>query len=1016
MPVELLVARPATGKTYHCIQKIQHVLSLTPLSTVWVIVPDRLQAAAFRNRLAQSGGAMGAYVGTFGDLYRNILEHSGGNVPIASSPLLHFIIQDVVHQAHARGELAYYASLRTMPGFFLALRDVFAELKRSLVFPENFINCAKTGTPGQRELAGLYFLYQSRLRELGWADPEGLSWLAVEALESSHDAANSISLLVVDGFDSLTGAQRRAMELLADRVGEMLVTFPGATNSSRLVHRRFGDTLEKMMQGLSPTITTLSETLYLPSDVLYLENSLFEPKETAVRLPQAPLLLEARSPADEAREALRWIKARIIRDEITLSDCAIFTPDPQVYDPFLRACAQEFGIPVHFSHAMTLTSSPVITALLSLIALPVQNFRSRILFNVLRSPYFETGLETGSIDSLETISRKAKIIEGQDQWKETWERLNLVSPEQPDLDDERRLPGLPRGDQANALRQSLQAFFDLFVLPARTLSQTAWVSWLEDLLDRLKLYYRADQENDEVACESLREVLRAIVLSETVIGEKYSNYEGFVSSLQNALNGASLPEPRLKGRPTLIIGEMMEARGVRFKAVALLGFSEGVFPHVERADPFLDESLRMTVGLDSRLDREQAGLFYQAITRTDQYLLITRPYLSASGEDWEASPYWKEVQKRFTKSVLRVVRPDDIPDLNEAASSHELLFWAVRQRVLPKRFEEFAPRWKNLQYAREILSARRAKQPVGVYEGFSPDLSQVLADRYPFGSIWSASRLEAYGNCPHQFYIKVALELEEKTVPELGWEVWQLGSMLHKFLEQSYSNAIDPNDVASVLTALSDIAQPIFEDAPSEYGFRPSSLWEYQKAELFSMLRKTIEALQAQSNGWEPVAYEKKFGIDRIPPLQIDLGSETMKLRGVIDRLDRNEQGNIRVVDYKSGSSHLEPKDLVNGARLQLPLYALAARETLQLGNVTEGIYWKIKDAKPSSLKLSNFKTDNGTGVEEAIHVVLEHLKQILSGIRAGEFPPIPPKGGCASYCIAKQWCWRYQPGWRGGK
>ena len=192
-------------------------------------------------------------------------------------------------------------------------------------------------------------------------------------------------------------------------------------------------------------------------------------------------------------------------------------------------------------------------------------------------------------------------------------------------------------------------------------SRTSWVSWLEDLLDRLKFYEQANNERDEAACETLREILRALVLSETILGEHQLVYKDFVSSLQSALSGTGLPEPLLKGQPTVLIGQMADARGVRFKAVALLGFSEGLFPQVERPDPFLDESLRQTLGLEQRLKREQVGLFYQAITRTDQYLLITRPYLSENGEKWEPSPFWKDAQRRFDESALRVIRPRTYP-------------------------------------------------------------------------------------------------------------------------------------------------------------------------------------------------------------------------------------------------------------------------------------------------------------------------------------------------------------------
>ncbi len=1016
MTVELLIAKTVTGKTEYCIQKIRILHSSVRLPQSWVLLPDRLQAAAFRQRLAQTGGVIGTHVGTFGDLYHHILERAGNNVPVASTPLLHTLIQNTVDEMEKRGELVHYKSLRNLPGFFQALRDAFAEVKRSLVYPEKFLELTQDDIPARQELAHLYALYQERLRQLGWADPEGLSWLAVAALEKQPELAHPIHMLVVDGFDSFTGAQRHALQLMKNQVGELIITFPGEPDSQRIAHQRFSNTLKKLKRELAPDITTLPNAPFLPIEVQHLERTLFEPGENMVRATDQHLLLEARSPADEAREALRWIKARVLRDGLSVSDCAIFTPSPDTYNPFLRETAREFGIPIHFSQGPALISSPAIAALLNLLSLPIQNFKSRALFNALRSPYFQFGMDTGAINQLEEISRKARIIEGQDQWQETWERLAPAQEQEPDLDEERRLLGLPRGGSFRALKDSLQDCFNQLVPPSASQAQSTWVNWLENLLEKLAFYKRTNGERDEIACEVLRETLRALVLGESITGERLSGYESFLSSLQSTLNGASLPEPRLKGQAALFIGRIVEARGVRFKAVALLGLSEGVFPEVEHPDPFLDEDLRARLGLESRLEREQAGLFYEAITRTDQYLLLTRPYLSDDGEDWEASPFWKEVEKRFEKNALKQIRPDEMRHLSNAASAQELLFWAVRQKKLPGEYRELLPRWEVLRSARDILQARRAKQPRGPYEGFTPELAGILAERYPPGAIWSASRLEAYGNCPQQFYVKVALGLEPRSKPELGLDVSQLGSLLHKILEEAYRAASNPADADSVLAGLPIIAARAFADAPREYGFRPSSLWNFEQQKLLEIVQQTIIALSEASEGWMPLAYEQKFGIDEFPPLEIDLAEEVVRLRGVIDRLDRNAAGEIRVMDYKTGGSHLEPKDLKNGSRLQLPLYALAVQETLGLGIVTEGLYWKIQAAKSGTLKLSEFETERATGVDEAIRVAKEHLARILTGIRAAEFPPIPPKGGCPAYCPAASWCWRYQPGWGGGK
>src|SRR4029079_19694169 len=79
------------------------------------------------------------------------------------------------------------------------------------------------------------------------------------------------------------------------------------------------------------------------------------------------------------------------------------------------------------------------------------------------------------------------------------------------------------------------------------------------------------------------------------------------------------------------------------RSAASGGVSEGVLPELEREDPFLNEAIRADLGLEPRLGREQRGLFYQAITRADEYLLLTRPFLADDADRGEASPYWDAV-------------------------------------------------------------------------------------------------------------------------------------------------------------------------------------------------------------------------------------------------------------------------------------------------------------------------------------------------------------------------------------
>jgi RecB family exonuclease len=135
----------------------------------------------------------------------------------------------------------------------------------------------------------------------------------------------------------------------------------------------------------------------------------------------------------------------------------------------------------------------------------------------------------------------------------------------------------------------------------------------------------------------------------------------------------------------------------------------------------------------------------------------------------------------------------------------------------------------------------------------------------------------------------------------------------------------------------------------------------------------------------------------------------------VIDRVDVDEAGRLRVIDYKTGASHLEMRHLEQGRRLQIVVYGMAAEYRLRLGRLEEGVYWKIRQAEASSLKLSalDYRAEDGRsyeGVRGATELVRGYIGAFVAGIRAGDFRPAPPGEGCPAYCPARLFCWRYTP------
>lgn len=1008
MAIKLIVSPPASGKTEYCLQRIKEVKLTNPLANIWVLVPDSQKAANFRRRLAEAGGGVGVHVGTFRSIYIEILETAGKFVPVITPALEHRLVQQMIDEAYDAGELEHYGPIRQKPGFILALQDAFAELRSALVYPDQFLEYTQSSTPAANELALIYCRFLTRIHELNWIDQEGQSWLAISALEKNPQAASGISLVVVDGFTSFTAVRRKFLQLLSEQVGDMLITLPGEQESPRIVNRKSNLVVKELKDSVSIQEQYPALTPHLPEILRHMEKHILETGSFGLMDTSRPIMLEVSSQVEEAREALRWIKALVLREGIALGDCAVFASNLETYQPLLRTAANEFGVRVHFSHPQRMLDFPVIKSLLALLSLPGKEYQTRSVMNTLHSPYFYFGLDAGMVENLDKVCQQAIIVMGRKQWDDAWKMLEGLNLEELDyLDEDRHKVNLLKGVDLNTLRLAFDRFWHFFDGINAVQSQKNWVAWLEERLAGVKFVERLSSEWDWEAYQSLGEVLKAMVLGESVAGEREVNFAQFLSNLERTLGGAIVQETREVRQNAVFVGGMLEARAFRFRAVALLGLSEGLFPVVENPDPFLNEVLRRDLKMEPRLGREQASVFYQAITRADEYLLLTRSYLAEDGEKWDPSPYWNSVISLFTADTCKKIKPSTPRPQADACSEEELLFWAEQQNDLCIESDSIRNRMQWTARGASILKARRARQASGAYEGYTDQLKDFLLTRFSPECAWSPSRLEGYTACPFDFYINHILDLKERSVPELGLSTAQRGSIYHEILERVYRNAEKNADLDTLLAILEDCAASVYLISPQKQGFRESPLWEVEKTEMNNRLRETITALEEKRKDWVPIRLEATFG--KTQPFAIDNGTEKVLVRGTIDRLDQNSRGDIRVIDYKSGGGNLSKSDLISGRRMQITIYALAARQVLTAGNVVDGFYWVIRGKQNPILQLSKFKYEGLEGLDAAYAVLLTHIERIVRGVRAGEFPPKPPKGGCPSYCPAAGWCWRYQ-------
>lgn len=1017
MPLQVLIAGAACGKTTEVLRSIRAELSTAELKKIWVLLPDSRQVTSLRTKLIGGGNLLGVSIGLFPDISKEILLKSDQHPILAPNTMLHRIVLEIVQVHSQQGTLGELEVIKDKPGFIQLLHQKFSELTQAGFTGE----MPEITDPQLQVILGLFQTYQERLDQLQWMDPNQVVQLAATELAVNPRWVRDWDLVVVDGFERFTPPQLELICRLSESGVRVRVTLAGNDTHGRVIYRRAEESLEKLQSAIpSLEVIPLGDQPHLPTSILGIANNFLVDHPQKIEKQPDVRLLAAHSPLQEVREVLRSIKKLVRIKHSFPGDCAILVPDEVQYPPLLQSVADEYGVPLHFPWGTPLQEVAQMRLIVDLLRLEVEDFPRRLFLDVLRSPYLnlsEIGFLPSDAARLERVSRYGPVVAGFENWKKVLRRLEeqVISPKQKRAGEEEDedIYSLPTADTSRRLLDSMQKFASQLHPPLGQRNISFWVGWLWQLLREVGWLSGANTLQESLWFDRFSQVLREMCISDQALGQWTLDYAQFVSELEMVIQISTFHQKPDDKKVQVL--RFLDARGSRFEHVAILGLAEGIFPKTQREDPFLPEDFRAAAGLELRLEQDQIGVFYQAITRANATLMVTRPYMSDKGEALEPSPYWMILAAAVEERDIEFVRSTTRRELNAAASLEELLFWS-RLFNQPVQFDDLRllEVSNTLKHQQEVLSARQAKMPSGEYEGGLAQLPTALEKYKRARTNWSASRLETYKSCPLRFWTQHALEVTEHRIPAVGTQSFQMGSILHQILEDVYRAAENPAEVSSVLNHLPEIAKRIFAAAPEIYQFEPTAYWQTQQQEWLLILEQTINGLA--SDEWVPVAFEQKFGLDDQPPLDIPLDfpgeyGRVVRLHGVIDRVDQNSQGEIRVIDYKTGMGHLDKKDLLEGTRLQLPLYALAARQALGFGEVTDGFYWSLNGKKESSLKLRNFQENDFEGPSGAIQIVIQHIEQILLGILAGDFRPQVPIGGCPSYCAARLWCWRFQPG-----
>ncbi|MET1004045.1 MAG: ATP-dependent DNA helicase, partial [Propionibacteriaceae bacterium] len=411
---------------------------------------------------------------------------------------------------------------------------------------------------------------------------------------------------------------------------------------------------------------------------------------------------------------------------------------------------------------------------------------------------------------------------------------------------------------------------------------------------------------------------------------------GFLAEVEGQqIPADTLRESELRGTSVRVL-TAHRAKGLEWELVVVAGVQEGGWPDVRRRGSLLEPDRLSRHGVSDLVPTavriaEERRLFYVACTRARSRLVVTA-VSGTEGEGDQPSRFLTELGVPVRALPGRPRRPLSLPAL-----VGELRSVSVDPEAPPSLREQAAIRLGRLADAtdgdgRPLVPAANPDRWWGM-RPVSAAPAPVVATE---ASVYlSGSQLASVLACPRQWFLarKAQAESVRNTAASFG-------SVVHVLAEHGARADADPN-------ALSDHLETVWD----QLDFDANWLSAVERVEAESALER-FAAWQESRPDRELLGTEVAFSCE------VDLGTETIQLTGSADRVERDGQGRVRIVDFKTSRTAPAVADVV--VQDQLGVYQLA---------VQAGAFAEVAgpDARPGGAELVYLRLAEGSGSQPKV-------------------------------------------------
>jgi RecB family exonuclease len=1003
VPLKLILGPPNSGRAGLVRRRYLDALERDPV----LVLPTVDDVFAVERELCGTGAALGGTVLTFGALFGQIATAAGSPPGAVLSPTQRRrCVEVAVERLLPRlGPLRRSAG---RPGFAAAFARLLDELQAAGVGPREVEASAGTleGSAYLADVATLFAGYEAARERSGRLDAAGIAREAIALLDADPGpwAGRPVFLY---GLDDLTPAQFDLVEALAAHT-ELTVAVPFEPGNEALAAR--GRLLGQLRERLTliDEETTRADPANTESAQLYaLARGFGFPELPPEPLPERSDLTLLRSAGTRAEaEAIAVEVSRLVHAGAAPDAIAVALRDPGRRGPEVEAALEANGIAAALEAEVPVASTSVGGAVVALLETAFGAESAADLLRYLRGP---SGFSPGRVDWLERAIRRDRIGDA---------GTALARWRGEEGDDPRDLLRL-----REAAAESPAALCAAVAGLAATMASRPFRTGEDgprlgpgDGLELRAAGAIAAALGDLAALGPLAAAPER--LAETVAALDFRVWSGPV-------------EGRVR------IASPYRLRAARFDHVLVGSLQDGEFPRRDRGgDPFLSEAQREQLGLDPRRDTEaeERYLFGVCLALPRRRLFLSYRDSDENGAAESRSPLLEEVRALIApppaadgapdpvEATITHVRglADVVAPLAEAPSPDEL----ARALAAHGPAAEPGPLLAAVGIGGELGGEledrlRRARRAEAAARAPGPLTNPAVLNALAAVEAYGGTTLEGFDECSYRWF--ASHELDPQPLDPVPDPLVQ-GGLIHAVLERLYRERPggDPLPRPASLTAWNERGRALLSEqlAEAEVGGHPAERAIARRVE--RLLERFLgEEAARDTGGFEPWLLEARFGIgEEAERPALDLGG--WGLHGAIDRVDRAADGRAVVHDYKLASSVTPADKFEERAKLQLPLYLLAAQ--IHWGaDPVGGVYHPLKGtsnrrprgvvAAGSAGDLAGYDLVRGDVVEEEkLEELLEETRrrggEIVGRIRAGEIRRDPgPREGLRGHDVCPTWC-----------